>query len=523
METIALILEQTQGQIRFCVDDVKPTQERLPTQAAKLQLEQLLETKLLAFSHNERFQAIQNPDIHPLAFAVHAAFSKHRPLQLTPDIIWMTLAQGFAQHVNNHAETLRSRFVKHQGKQELTVEVDEFPTQAHQWAEKIQEWVFQIRDRVGPDLHRLLECNFSTTTPITRTASYVVMMDAFRQYFDYVMVSICGIPDITLLGTIEDWQSICDRVQMMAQYDLNWWTDRLLPICQEFVETAAGRPSLDFWRCIYKPEAIYSGELISGWLADLFPYIKHGVTKAPTVRNPLLGIDRCDLPSDSNSDSEEEIFDPFGSQKYGIRSNSLPLGLSEVPFKFKMKETGKEYSLELLAGFIGVHQDDRQGTLQPEIGWAVRERDESFVKLFDKIQQEHMTEPPINWSSSQLRQIDSIPKELVPMLERFNGATLYSGSGHSWHILKSHSWGAPYEVDENCCYFLATPFIDLEDGRCIAFNFNFRSGECWFLLGRRENEFKNPGIVAKSLLQLFEQIFEAEGSYYFDYPSFITS
>ncbi|WP_442935794.1 DUF4419 domain-containing protein [Nostoc sp.] len=57
----------------------------------------------------------------------------------------------------------------------------------------------------------MLECNFSTTTPITHTASHVVMMNAFQKYFDYVMYCVCGIPEITLLGTVEDWQSISDR------------------------------------------------------------------------------------------------------------------------------------------------------------------------------------------------------------------------------------------------------------------------------------------------------------------------
>ncbi|MFN6483910.1 MULTISPECIES: DUF4419 domain-containing protein [unclassified Nostoc] len=36
-----------------------------------------------------------------------------------------------------------------------------------------------------------------------------------------VMYCVCGIPEITLLGTVEDWQSISDRVQIMAEYDLN--------------------------------------------------------------------------------------------------------------------------------------------------------------------------------------------------------------------------------------------------------------------------------------------------------------
>ena len=47
--------------------------------------------------------------------ATHFAFSQHRPLVLSPDMIWVTILQGLAQHVKNHAEKLRSQFVGHQG------------------------------------------------------------------------------------------------------------------------------------------------------------------------------------------------------------------------------------------------------------------------------------------------------------------------------------------------------------------------------------------------------------------------
>src|SRR5579871_1790356 len=36
---------------------------------------------------------------HPLIDSVHTAFSQHRPLLLSPDSIWLVLAQGFAHHI----------------------------------------------------------------------------------------------------------------------------------------------------------------------------------------------------------------------------------------------------------------------------------------------------------------------------------------------------------------------------------------------------------------------------------------
>lgn len=367
MTNIASVIKQTGSKVRFCVDDVAPAPKRLPIRNANLRLEECFEKPLLAFSHDGTSLVVHNHQIHPLAQAVHAAFSDHRPLVLTPDAVWITLAQGFAQHVNNHAETLRSRFVSHQGKEKLVVELFDIPTSLQQWNQSIQQWTLLIRDRVGAGLYRLLECNFSTTTPISHTVSHIVMMDTFQKYFDYELCCVCGIPEITLEGTVEDWKSIYTRVQYMTQYELGWWTDRILPICQEFIEAASGQPSLEFWQAIYKPKEVYGGEVITGWLADLFPYLKDYETQIPSVENPILSINRGDLTIED-----------------GISPCSLPLGLSQVPVKLKTPD-GEGYHLALVGGFIGVFQTEA-GSLQPEIGWAVLEQHgDGFTRLLKKL------------------------------------------------------------------------------------------------------------------------------------------
>jgi hypothetical protein len=523
--SIAPILERSIGKIRFRVDEVDRATTLLATDSAKSQLELRFvravsldeHRELLAFSHDATFETIATDEgeIHPLVLAVHRAFSEHRPLQLTPDILWITLAQGFAQHINNHAETLRSRFVRHQGKEKLIVEVLETPTQSQHWAEKIEEWVLQIRDLVGVDCYRLLECNFSTTTPISRTVSHVVMMDAFKQYFDFVMLCICGIPEVTLLGTVADWQSIRDRVCAMAEYDLEWWTARMLPICDEFIATASGKPSLEFWQCIYKPKPVYGGELITGWLADLFPYLQDDRTHAPTVRNPLLVMDRCELPKTDALESHNSFF----SKVDGIAPNRIPLGLSMVSLAFTVAHTSKEYPLDLIAGFIGVSQAAEHLTLQPELGWMVRSRDDRWSNLLDRIEREHLTNAPIDWTDLHMSEM---PKDLLQMLERFDGVKLYADSGHSWQIAPCREWNdyrtVPDEYLPDVAGSFATPFITLDDGRSIAFNFNYHSGDCWFLLCRVavDEECDKPVVIAKSAVELFERIFAADGCYYFD-------
>lgn len=65
-------------------------------------------------------------EYHPVVAATTIAFSDHRMLTLSPDMIWLLIAQGFANHVNANAEKLRPRLVRHPGKLELRVRRDDF-------------------------------------------------------------------------------------------------------------------------------------------------------------------------------------------------------------------------------------------------------------------------------------------------------------------------------------------------------------------------------------------------------------
>lgn len=58
----------------------------------------------------------------PLLAAVYVAFAEHRPLVLTPDAVWVTIAHGVAHHMAIQGERLRPRFVAHAGRLDLAVE-----------------------------------------------------------------------------------------------------------------------------------------------------------------------------------------------------------------------------------------------------------------------------------------------------------------------------------------------------------------------------------------------------------------
>ena len=59
---------------------------------------------------------------HPAYQGFLDAYKNHRPITISPDIVWLLIVQRFSYHVAANAEKLRSMFDNFQGKKELKVE-----------------------------------------------------------------------------------------------------------------------------------------------------------------------------------------------------------------------------------------------------------------------------------------------------------------------------------------------------------------------------------------------------------------
>lgn len=512
----APILHRSAAEICFRVDDVEPCLEPCTLTKTSTRVRQDIGRPLLACSHDESSEVILAGGAapHGLVDAVYVAFSQHRPLVLTPDALWITLAQGFAHHITNHAEALRSSVVRHKGKMTLQAEAVELHAPQH-WAEAVQQWSDSISQHVQGDLYQLMICDFSTTSPVIRTASQVGMMDAFQQYFDYELSCICGIPTITVKGSMDDWVSIRERVNVMATFHLDWWTDRLKPICDGLIATVQGTPSQRFWKHIYSPKEMYGGDLITGWLADLFPYLKHPVTHAPTIRNPILDVPRTQL-----------------TVKDGLSSGSIPAGLSRAPFTLTSTSTDEPKEIEIVAGFLGVRQQVDSGQLEPEIGWAVVEP-QAFTQVLNKFARAGSSDTTTkrlmaDQQEQSLRDLleIGIPKELVQLMDRFaEGQVFYEQTPHAW-TLKPAAEITARAIGE-ADFSTAVHFMDLADGRIVAYVKDAGEGrgvqEGRILLGQLEGpaiQADSVRVIAKGLTEFLDRLVRNEGRYYFDNPSF---
>jgi hypothetical protein len=290
---------------------------------------------------------------HPLIEAVHTAFAEHYPLTLSPDDVWLCLAQGFALHVEANAEKLRSRFVRHDGELALEVLRDDFVkgSPRNDWQGCFAEWSDKIAAHIGKK-RDLVVADFSTTGPIERAASEIVLMSAMKNYFNFLLVTRCGIPKITLLGTVADWQAIRHRAEVFAEFDLADWVRALMPVLDQFVRAATGAVDRVFWRSIYKERDQSGGPYVTGWINILFPYLDGGLLNGGIVRNRAAFT----WPNDDAGGEAPTL-------------GSFPCGLSRVPLAWD--HLGTIFPMTLQAGFVGISQDRQTRAVRPAIGWVV--------------------------------------------------------------------------------------------------------------------------------------------------------
>ena len=299
---------------------------------------------------------------HGLLSAMLRAFYDHFPLRLSPDQIWITLARGFALHVNENAEQLRHRFVSHSGTEKLSVtRLDFAPGEDNPWPEVFDEFNDQLVERTG-GLADLVQADFSTTGPVERAVSNLMAMETFKAYFDYIMYAGCGIPSVTLTGTPEDWQKLRTRAQRFADYGLEHWIEALDPILAEFEQAKAGNPDTEFWQSMFRYHSGSGPAVMTGWVNVLFPYFKGEADRL--YPNPYLKDWEERLVIDEKQHWRDRWDDPQG------------VGIAEVPSCFTSVPLtvfwgAEETSMRLVGGLLGVIQEEDTLTVEPECGWAV--------------------------------------------------------------------------------------------------------------------------------------------------------
>ena len=184
------------------------------------------------------------------------------------------------------------------------------------------------------------------------------------------MTTLCGIPEITLEGTVEDWEAIHEKVAQLEQFDLKWWTDDVRQISAEFVRAAQGHPNQPFWRAVYKQQDASGGPYTSGWLVRLLPYLKQQEFKLATEGDYKSGYLTPWQTNLRNPHIGKPLLQDAGMFS-GVTDAQLPASASQVPFVWDY--LGKKFDYQFVAGVLTVVQDKESRAIRPRIGWAVRQ------------------------------------------------------------------------------------------------------------------------------------------------------
>ncbi|HEY9730725.1 MAG TPA: DUF4419 domain-containing protein [Drouetiella sp.] len=356
--------------------------------------------------------------------AIHTAFALHLPLILSPDMIWITILQGLAMHVHLHHEKLRSVLVKHIGRKELPIVMDIDPSSPEsEWDEVINAFALKLCS--DTTFGSELLSDFSTTSPVDKLVSQVCLLDVFESYYEYILLSGCGFPEITLTGTADDWAKLRQKIELLERYQMDFWLPHLRRVTDIFCDASRGNIDVDLWKGMYKLPNRYGATFINGWIVKLIPYVKNLASGTWTEINPLL--------------LEGPEYEPH--REIGVSSDTLPAGMSVVPFRCIDIINGAEQKMEMIGGFVGVEQNENTGAVQPKIGWAVRPMREkgwsclSAPTIFRK--RKAVTADVLSAKCENLLRKNrcmNMPGEFLEFYKECNGFQLTEANGLIWKV-----------------------------------------------------------------------------------------
>ncbi|KAF7952956.1 hypothetical protein EAE96_006178 [Botrytis aclada] len=235
---------------------------------------------IIQSTFNEEIASKILPSGNGLVHTCLEAYNHHRHLVLRPDDIWIAIVTQFSFYVNKHSEELRSFFVRHEGKKELVLEIAgfDFTVFTTNMADMIQENV------VDKSFQSWILPAFSTTTRIDTIVCSSVMMSTMKKYFSYECITTCGIPTVTLLGEVSDWEEILRRLDKLESFgpahpELIHWKEMLTPAIQNMIltfENPGATAQVDFWSKIAHIERRSGGSNLSGWLVAFCVFNEDG-------------------------------------------------------------------------------------------------------------------------------------------------------------------------------------------------------------------------------------------------------
>jgi len=290
--------------------------------------------------------------------AAFSAYNKHLNWEISPDDVWVSIIAAFAIYVDKNAEMMRPLFVSHEGQKEL-IAYSSGDIYSADYDDMISQLTKQIDEQTLSNVAPWIECNFSTTTKKSRTVSKLILMGTMKNYFAYKMCMLCGLPGVTLLGTLEDWNDIRQRIEKLKEFGyetqkntgetspLIEWSKIIGLVLDEFVNSYKGKVDTDFWNRVTMYMSGGSGSsYMEGWILAFAPFTEDG-------EYILNNIDEI-----------------RSTNKFGcVETVDIPMAGTEVPVI--IDDNGTKYKTNFYAGAYMSTFDLDTNTIGTSLDWAI--------------------------------------------------------------------------------------------------------------------------------------------------------
>lgn len=362
MITVATGREPRPTVITVC--DVPLAERPLQTRPAPEILRRGAGDEVEAFSPVDGLEWIAPIELigHPFIAAAHRAFADHRPLALSPDMIWQLLVQIAAEEVHAVPEKHRGLFTDHaSGGRTLEVRRDDFLLGGtkNDWPGVFAELEGRIVTKTAGSPTECFSHSFSTSSPTEIAARRVVLLKAASPFYNYQVSTLCGIPRIELHGTVDDWRWIRERVADLRQFNMERRCKAVAPILDECVAAAGGKANPVFWKSFYKYASESGSSYVSGWINVFF------VGEDDKLLDVVLDPKFTWTAPPEKEESYGAVNLPLAITTRSYKS----MGVVDVDFVWQYFE--RTIPMRWRAGYMGVAQDRQSMTLKPVIAWQV--------------------------------------------------------------------------------------------------------------------------------------------------------
>lgn len=352
----------------------------------------------------ERMQEQRGVPVYMNGFVqgVQYAYAEHRPLVISPDMVWLLIAQGFSIHVNEKYDSLKSMVFTSDKPRDIIVRNDSLVTgKAAEWEKTIAAFSDSVKKYTRNDVYNAVIQKFSTTTPEITTAYNVTLLESVKKGFNFLAESGCGIPEITLTGTQADWDALPEKAEALRKFGLGKWVDNLKPVLTKFSDAYKGNVDTVFWNAMYKESSMYNIFHISGWILKFFPYVKdyYTVGEGENMRETFRYI-------------PNKYYDGENYRLSTLSTENFPSGYAKVDVKWsnQLKTPAELTDLEVYAGFAGLKQDSVTLALEPIITWAICKKNAPAATAPDLDRGEsRLKHTPDRWLSAVADKADMLP------------------------------------------------------------------------------------------------------------------